>query len=367
MRRRVLLSLLALGTAGARAEAHDAPGGAESSPAVSSRAGATSGEAAPSRWQGSIVLLDQSVTTQTFGVGSDYQSYDPTYEWWLAVKPRYTVFERGRDAIAVNLWLNAYLELTNSDTTTREHELLLGPTYLWATYGHVFRDERGYKSSVSIGPRITLPTDKAAFDAGQILGMGGLLGGAQAFPLRGAGARAFTGARIGATATYSHYLDRATSPVDGGLHRLREDLNGLSVASDLLSGAMLASNSLSVSVLGDLQILRRLDLSLSYVLINYWLYPVPSFQDCVPVTGCVTPTTNVDPTTFRVNTWLTAALTYDVSPELSVGAGYYNLANQLSPYGTRRDPLWSPAARFFLTVTGNLDAIYRRLRPGQAH
>jgi hypothetical protein len=78
----------------------------------------------------------------------------------------------------------------------------------------------------------------------------------------------------------------------------------------------------------------------------------------------VTPTTNVDPATTRVNTWLTAALSYDVNDALAVSAGYYNLANQLAPYGTRRNPAWSPAARFFLTVTGNLDAIYRRLAPG---
>jgi hypothetical protein len=91
---------------------------------------------------------------------------------------------------------------------------------------------------------------------------------------------------------------------------------------------------------------------------------VPVDKDCAPLTGCVTPMTNADPTAYRVNTWLTASLTYDVSDELAVSAGYYNLTNQLAPDGTRRDPLWSPSARFFLTVTANLDAVKRRFSHG---
>jgi hypothetical protein len=356
--------------AGAPAQAHDAPAGDASpvgGPAVAAAAGAIAPDAAASRWRGSILLFDQSTTTQTVGVGGDYQSYDPTYEWWLAFKPRYAIFDRGRDALTVNLWMNAYLELTNSDTTTRAHEILLGPTYLWASYARVLRERGGYKTSAALGPRFTLPTDKAAFDAGQILGLGAIGGATQTFPLAGARARAFTGARLGFATTYSRFVDRATSPIDGELHRLREDLNGRSVSSDVLSGAMMIRDSLSVSVLGDVHILRRLDLALSYVVINYWLYPVPTYQNCAPVTGCVTPMTNADPTAYRVNTWLTASLTYDVSEELALTAGYYNLTNQLAPDGARRDPLWSPAARFFLTVTANLDAVRRRLAGGAPH
>jgi hypothetical protein len=344
----------------APARAHDAPTGSESS-SPTALSTATTSPSAADRWRGSIVLFDQSITTQTVGVGADYQSADPTYEQWVALKPRYTLWDRGTSAVSLNLWLNAYLELTNSDTTTREHEVLLGPTYLWAIYGHTFRDQRGYKTSATIGPRLTFPTDKAAWDAGQRLGLGAIGSVTQTLRLRGSGARALPGARLGFGATYNHPLDRCTSACDGNLGWIREDLNGLSVRSDLLSGAMMIRDSLSLSLLGDLQIVRRLDLSLSYIVINYWHYPAPSSQDCLPLTGCTTPMTNADPTTYRVNTWLTAALNYDVTDELQLGLGYYNLANQLAPYGTRRDPIWSPAARFFLTVTGNLDAIYRRV------
>jgi hypothetical protein len=367
MRRLPVLLPVALGAlfVGGQAAAHDGPG-ADSGVGLSARvsgpeAGAVGAtETVGGRWRGSVLLFDQSVTTQTFGVGSPYQSADPTYEWWIALKPQLTVFDRGRDALTLNLWLNAYLELTNSDTSTREHEFLLGPTYLWASYGRVLHDARGYRTSVSLGPRMTLPTDKAAFDAGEILGLGAVAGVQQAFPLAGPSARAFTDGRLGIATTYTHAFDRSTSAVDGGLHRLRDDVNGLSVLSNDLSGAMMVRDKVAVSALGDVHILPRLDLSLSYTVINRWAYSVPHTPVCVPLTGCVTPMTNADPTTFRVETWLTASVTYDVSEELALSAGYYNQANQIGSDGTRRDPLWSPSARFFLTLTANLDAVQRR-------
>jgi hypothetical protein len=352
---------MAVGLASAPALAHDAPTGAESSAPVAAINGAEPTVAA-ARWQGSILLFDQSMTTQTVGVGTAYQSYDPTYEWWVALKPKYALYQRGKNAVTANLWVNAYLELTNSDTTTQGHELLLGPTYLWANYARSVRDRGGYKTAATIGPRFTFPTDKAAYDAGQVLGAGAIGSLSQTFPLAGPGARAFTGARLGVGNTYTHAFDQCAAPCGGNFQRLREDLNGISVPSDLLSGAMMVHDSLSISLLGELQVTRKLDLSLSYVVINYWLNPVPSGYVIRTDTGDVTPMTNVDPTTYRVSTWLTATLSYDLGDALALSAGYYNLANQLAPYGTRRDPLWSPAARFFLTVTGKLDAIYRHLR-----
>jgi hypothetical protein len=355
-----LLPWLGLAASAGPAAAHDEASGVESSPTLTRGAGPEP-DAPPSRWRGSILLFDQSMTTQTIGVGGDYQSSDPTYEWWVAFKPKYTPLERENDSISLNLWMNLYLELTNSDTTTEYHELLLGPTYLWATYGRTLRAVRGYTTAATIGPRIALPTDKAAYDISELFELGALGGLSQTFPLRGEDARTLRGARLAVGAIYGHPFDRYTAPVNGDLHQLRVNVADIPIIDDQIAGEMNVKNALSVSIVGELQILRRLNLSLAYVLVNQWRYPTTGTQVSSPPTGPTGPISIPDPTTYTVKTWLTSTATYDLSDELAVGVGYYNLTNQLAPDGTRRSPLWSPSARFFLTLTSNLDAVARRV------
>jgi hypothetical protein len=314
-----------------------------------------------------VLLFDQSLTTQTVHIGADFQSYDPIYEWWLAFKPRVFLFENQKSALSLNLWMNLYLELTNSDTTTRSHEVLLGPTYLWATYVRTLRYQRGYKTSFTIGPRVTIPTDKAARDAGQVVGLGASVGLSQSLPLRGEAARTLRGARIGVSATFNHPFSQATTGINDSIQVTRQDVDGQRLISDQLTGAMHAHTHLNVGFSGDLQISKRFDVSLSYVLLNAWKY-APTDTPCVLIlTGCAQPTSIPDPTTYSANTWATASLNYEVIDALSLSLGYYNLASQLGLDGTRRNPFWSPAARFFLTVTGNLDVIYERFKRSAGH
>ena len=76
---------------------------------------------------------------------------------------------------------------------------------------------------------------------------------------------------------------------------------------------------------------------------------------------------------FRINdqqftqlAWFVLAADYEVIPEMSIGLGYYNLANSVAPDGTVRtifgsgedSLLWSPDARVFLDVTANLDRLF---------
>ena len=89
-------------------------------PTVTTGVAGTQAEETPSRWRGSVMLFDQSATTQTLGVGPGYQSADQAYELWVALKPRYVVYESEskKTTLALNLWMNLYLEVTNSDATT---------------------------------------------------------------------------------------------------------------------------------------------------------------------------------------------------------------------------------------------------------
>jgi hypothetical protein len=209
---------------------------------------------------------------------------------------------------------------------------------------------------------LIIPTDKAARDSGQILGAGASAGVSQTFPLLGSSARACRGARLGFAAIYNRPFDRATAPVNDSIHQLRQDVAGRTVISDQLRGEMNVNNALTLSFSGDIQLLRRLSVAASYVLLNAWVNAPSDVPICSTLTGCVTPMSISDPTTYRASTWLTASLGYELFDELSLSVGYYNLASQIAPDGTRRNPFWSPNARVFLTVVGNLDAIYERLR-----
>lgn len=318
----------------------------------------------PLPWRGTYLLLDQSVTTQTVGIGEDYQSKNPTYEWWVRFAPRYTVYDNGTDNVSVQAWFNFYHEFTNSDSTTYKNETLVGPTTLWAQYGRTLYREGEWATSLSVAPiRLTLPTDKAARNSGQILGLGGSVGVNQSIPINGRSAPALNSFRVGTLVMYSHPFTKATNPVNPDLHRLRQDLGGRSFESDVLRAGMLPNHQLNFAFTGGLQITPKLALGASYYLLQTWAYR--------PKGACITPQgastgetclpTNEDAPNFRVNTWLLASLDYDLADEVSLSLGYYNMANQLGPDGQRRSPFWSPDARFFFSVTANLDAIYDRV------
>ena len=120
-----------------------------------------------------------------------------------------------------------------------------------------------------------------------------------------------------------------------------------------LRGQMNVRDSLTVLATATVQITTRVEASMSYVVGNSWVY-TPTGACVQTLTGCVVPATTADPSTYRVSTWLTASASYQVWDALAVSVGYYNRASQIGPDGTRRNPLWSPSARFFLTLVGSL-------------
>ena len=318
------------------------------------------GDTKRSAWRGSTLLFDQSATTQTLGIGKDYQSYNPLYEWWFAFKPRYFLFDKGKETLSLHLWMNLYLEFTNSDITATKREPVLGPTTAWASYAYTFYEREGYRSAVNIGPRIALPTDRASRNAGQLFGLGAIGGVTQSLPLAKDG-KALTSARLAFSAIYMHPFSRATTPVNGDIEQPRQDVAGRSIVSDQLRPGMNVANALTLLITGGVQLLPRLGLGLSYVIGNSWAYAPTNVPICSVQPTCADPVSPYDPTSYRVSTWALASLDYDAFDEMTVSVGYYNLTSQIGADGERRNPLYSPDARFYLTLTGNLDVIYERL------
>jgi hypothetical protein len=318
--------------------------------------GGVAAEEKPSKWAGSIVLFDQSATTQTIGLGKDYQSSNPTYEWWFALKPRYTFYDTGTTTMSANAWANLYLELTNSDTTTTEREPVLGPTLLWLTLGQTIFERGQTKTKVSIGPRVTLPTDKESRAMGRYLSLGASGGLTHALPINGKDAPALNSLRLEMSAIYGHAFTNSTTAYKPGLNQPRQDIGGRLVLDNQLGPSFLTHDSVSMRFGGDLLITPKLTFGLAYVLLGSWKYGGSDLT--IPIeTGPATVERIAGPTTFGVTPWALASLDYDVIDEMSLGIGYYNRTNQIGPEGQRRSPLWSPDARVFFTVTGNLDAI----------
>jgi hypothetical protein len=312
-------------------------------------------------WHGTTLSFDQSVSTTTVGVGSDYQSFDPVYEWWLAFRPRYSLYESKRESFSIGMWFNLYLELTNSDSTTTEHEPAIGPTWVTATYGRTLAETGSYKTSITVGPRIGLPTDKASRDSGQILALGAQAGLSQRIPVAGKDAFWFSAARFGLNATYGHPINRANVPVNGDIHVLRQAINdSRTIVSDVLRGTLNVADLFNVALSGNIQIIPDLDFTLSYSFLYSWV--AGPTNACIQIeTGCVTPSSVEDPSTFRASNWLVASLDYDLSNSFTLSTGYYNLTSQLGANAKLRQPLVSPESRFFFTITANLDAIYENL------
>jgi hypothetical protein len=129
---------------------------------------------------------------------------------------------------------------------------------------------------------------------------------------------------------------------------------------------MMLSNELWASTEASLELVPKVELSLAYVHIASWSYAPPESSICTTTTGCVTPRRLDSATTYHAIGWLTSSVSMSWLDELSVSFGYYNQAGQLGPDGRRRNPLWSPDARIFLTLTANLDAIYERVAGGGA-
>ena len=318
----------------------------------------------PLPWRGTTLTFDQSVTTQTVGIGEDYQSSNPTYEWWFRFAPRYVLYENGTDTISAIAAFNVYHEFTNSDSTTYKNETQLGPTTLFFQYGRPLYKEGEWVTSLSVSPlRLTFPTDKASRLSGQILGLGGSVSVNQSIPINGRSASALNSARVGLMGIYNHPFTKATNPVNPDLKRYRQDLDGRTFESDVLRSGMLPNHQLNVAFTAGLNITPKFSLNGSYYIMNTWAYRPPGA--CVTPqgasTGPICLPTNEDAPNYRVATWFMASLDYDLFDELSLSLGYYNQANQIGPDGQRRSPFWSPYARFYFSITANLDAIYESL------
>jgi hypothetical protein len=311
-------------------------------------------------FRGSILQLDQSMTTQTAHVQpSPEQSYVPLYEVWVSLRPRYYFDQHWN----VRARFDYTKELTNEQNTTFYREDVFLDIWTDLVYT-TFLDRFWKGTKVNLGVRALWPTSKASQGAGAYVTLGGLANGDHTFFINGDEADWLPEAHLRLGITYLHPFTKATTPTQyGGFQYVRQDIgvDDRSILSDQLTGTTIVAHTLLTALEGSLSVTPKLEVSLSAILVNQWHYPVPN-QGVSTVTGTVNPTPGG--TLYTPNVWVIAGVSYQLFDELELGLGYYNLAGEIAPDGKRRglfgsdNVFWSPDARVFFDITAHLDALF---------
>ncbi len=339
---------------------------------------ATRREKKPLVWRGSSILFDQSVTPETVGVGKDLQSDNPSYQLWISFRPRVVLYQDKVQSFNVNLRMDYYKELTNSDDTTKYRQDVFGDIWVNAPYSHRVYKGDSVTTRLSIGPRLLLPTSLES-RAKNVIVTAGVSGAvANDFKLHKDDGP-FKTARANFSMAYTHPFSKyKVSTGEAAAERQRRTTDDSAQAPSMdartgmnnqLSGGLLAEHQLLTIFDTGIQITEKLGFTLDMIFISQWKYRPDGYDGCTSLTvqtgptGCIgSSTANADPPRYNLLTWFLLGPDYQLTPELNLSAGYYHLTNSIGPDGTRRNVLYSPdTARLYLSATVELDSLYERL------
>ena len=329
----------------------------------------------PVIWHDTSFIFDQSVSSETIGVGKDYQTRNPSYQLWFSFRPRVYLYEDEKQRFNLNARFDMYKELTNSDDTTEYRQETFGDIWVNASYSRTLAKNNGWSTSLAIGPRVLFPTSLESRANGVILTAGGGGGITQTIPLN-RGSDWFNNGHLAAQTFYTHPFTNATTAQNDDVARPRTTLDARTATSNQLSGGLLNDHQLLTVFDSGLQITPKLSFTVDFIFIQQWRYKPTTNgsgsnncsggQEVNILTGpsCISSgATNQDPQNYRLSVWFLTSVDYQVSDELGLSLGYYNYANSIGPNGERRGFLYAPdSSRFFLTATLGLDALYERIR-----
>lgn len=319
-------------------------------------------------WRGTTISFDQSVSTETVGIGKDYQSRNPYAQLWVSFRPRLWLYEDEKQSLNVNARFDLYKELTNADDTTQKRQDIWGDSWFTLAYSRKLIKENGYVTSVSVAPRILLPTSMTSRENTVVVTAGIGAGVTQIVPILKEGDW-LKSARFAGTLSYSHPFVTDTTPGDASVfeNRPRLGADGRTGQNNQLSGGFLTKHQLLYVLDTGLNITSKLSATVDFIWISAWKYHTDRdscFQQNVQNgTTCVgSSTQNQNPTNYTLASWFLASVDYQLFDELGLSLGYYNLAGQIGPDGERRNVFYSQDnGKFFLTATVGLDEFYERL------
>ncbi|HMJ13338.1 MAG TPA: hypothetical protein VK524_18080 [Polyangiaceae bacterium] len=311
------------------------------------------------RWRESTLLLDQSVSTETVGVGKDIQTRNPSYDMTLLFRPRYYLYEDELQNVSLRGEIGVFHEFTNSDVTTERGETSLTDAQLFASLARTVYRSSDYRTELSLrAPILTFPTSKVSSRNGTVLGLGASFTVAQDVPLAGPRSKLLQAATAALRLGYAHTFTNSIVPTNSELARRRTDPEGRLLIDDQFGSPAFPEHEGTIRLLFDVGISERVTWGTAFTWQPLWKYKLPDTQICNVATGCVEPESVEDPQRFVVVTTFETEVAWDPIDEASVALGYSNLTSQVGSSGERRNVFYSPAARFYLTLTANLDEIY---------
>jgi hypothetical protein len=309
-------------------------------------------------WRNTSFSWANRVTAQTLGIGNDYQSSNPYYEMFFSLRPRYYLWEEEENTLSLRATVNAYVELTNSDTTTKEHEFLLDDATLALVPSFTLAKDGEYRTVLSLAaPRYVIPTSKASRSAGIYGELGARASLTQTLPIRES-EDFFPSSDIGVRAGYGYLFSSGNVPEDADLDRLRMNVGGVTVPSDQLSGAALAQHRASAHVFGSVEIYREV-VTLSTEIGMDWFWKFPLMETEVETgTGSV-PVPSEDGGRLQRMVFFDAELSVEAIEDiLTVALGYESFPTQLGPGGKRQSLFYNTNALFTLGLELSLDGLY---------
>lgn len=314
----------------------------------------------PLIWHDTTFLFQQRVTTQTIGVGRDYQSADPYYDWSFYLRPRLYFVEREKYSLSLRAQGLVTHELTNSNTTTDRGEVVLEDTIVSFSpqYTPYSRGEYATNLTFSV-PRAVLPTSKASRGVGKVVELGVRALVEQDFPLREGDAvlpRGNLQARIG----YAYTFTNSNVPESDDLNQARVDMNGHLVSNDQLNGAALSDHGAVFHGILGADILRdRIGFKFEGGVDLAHKYPLSDESTLTLDTGPVEVPVDENAPRLGVINYLDASFEFRFGRDLlSLYLGYENITAQIAPDGQRRGFFWSPDAKFYLSAELRLDSLY---------
>ncbi|MFO0613782.1 MAG: hypothetical protein U0414_14415 [Polyangiaceae bacterium] len=318
----------------------------------------------PLIWRGTTFTFNQSVTSTAIGIGRDNIGGESEYygmQW--DVNPTLYVLDKPKDKIRLDVDAGVAVEITNSDTTTTNHEPYFTDLQFGAQYVRdIFTSEDSeWSTKGSVRTRFIFPTSPISFNSGKYLTF--QLGGnvRQQIKLLGSDADGLNNLTVGVGLTWSHLFSRSYQPTNESLNRVRQNATGQGVANDILTSGSFDIDRLIPSLSLGLPLYKDLSLSVEGRLIGRFRHGWEG-QDCEAqtLTGCVRAATSPDQVTYITNSSFDVSLSQGFYDVVDVTLGYNNETLSLGEDGQFRNPFYSPDAQFYLDISANIDEIYSK-------